>query len=153
MPLHQGCDVTVFCATNEIALPMTGDGAVLDFCGPFPDRDGIDDLTARIFKDSRVLRAADAALGSQVPQQLFLQHSAGYTRTKLLTAAVGREIGIYRQLSVTFPLRCWVNILPDHPMGFQVLSAVPSIKPPSGLIGRLDVDADPMSLMGYEPFS
>ena len=51
--------------------------AVLDFCGSFPDGDGIYDLTARVFKDTRVLRAADAALGSQVPQQLFLQHSAG----------------------------------------------------------------------------
>jgi hypothetical protein len=28
-----------------------------------------------------VLRAADAALGSQVPQQLFLQHSAGLDAT------------------------------------------------------------------------
>ena len=44
--------------------PMTGDGAVLDFCGSFPDGDGIYDLTARVFKDPRVLRAADAALGS-----------------------------------------------------------------------------------------
>src|SRR5271168_2578564 len=77
MSLHQRRDVTVLCATNEIAFPMTGNGAVLDFCGPFPDGDGIDDLTARVFIDTRVLRAADAALGSQVPQQLFLQHSAG----------------------------------------------------------------------------
>jgi hypothetical protein len=66
MPLHQRRDVTVFCATTEIAFPMTGDGAVLDFCGSFPDGDGIYDLTARVFKDTRVLRAADAALGSQV---------------------------------------------------------------------------------------
>jgi hypothetical protein len=66
MPLHQRRDVTVFCATNEIALPMTGNGAVLDFCGSFPDGDGIYDLTARVFKDTRMLRAADAALGSQV---------------------------------------------------------------------------------------
>ncbi len=51
----------LFCATNEIAFPMTGNSAVLDFCGPFPDGDGIYDLTARVFKDSRVLRAADGA--------------------------------------------------------------------------------------------
>jgi hypothetical protein len=70
MPFHQCRDVTVFCATNEIAFPMTGNGAVLDFCGPLPDGDGVYDLTARVFKDTRVLRAADAALGSQVPQQL-----------------------------------------------------------------------------------
>ena len=51
---------------------MTRYGAVLDFCGPFPDGDGIYDLTARVSKDARVLRAAYAALGSQVPHQLFL---------------------------------------------------------------------------------
>jgi hypothetical protein len=61
MPLHQRRD---FCATNEVALLMTGNGAVLDFCRSLPDGDGIYDLTARVFKDPRVLRAADAALGS-----------------------------------------------------------------------------------------
>ena len=50
---------------------MTGNGAVLDFCGPFPDGDGIHDLIARLSGDTRVLRAAYAALGSQVPDQLF----------------------------------------------------------------------------------
>jgi len=45
MPLHQRRDVTVFCAANEIALPMTWNGAVLDFCGSFPDGNGIHDLT------------------------------------------------------------------------------------------------------------
>ena len=30
---------------------MTGHGAILDFCGSFPDGDGIHDLTARVFKD------------------------------------------------------------------------------------------------------
>src|SRR5580704_7414420 len=33
MPLHQRRDVNVFCATNEIAFPMAGDGAVLVFRG------------------------------------------------------------------------------------------------------------------------
>jgi hypothetical protein len=46
MPLHQRRDVTVLCTTNEIAFPMTRNGAALDFCGPFPDGDGIHDLTA-----------------------------------------------------------------------------------------------------------
>jgi hypothetical protein len=59
--------VTVFCVTNEIAFPMSGDGAILDLCGPFPDGDGIYDLPARVFIDTRVLRAANAALGSQCP--------------------------------------------------------------------------------------
>ena len=55
---------------------LTGNGAVLDFCGPFPDGDGINDLTAGLSGDTRVRRAAYAALGSQVPHQLFLQHSS-----------------------------------------------------------------------------
>src|SRR5271168_1548251 len=89
MPLHQRRDVTVFCATNEIAFPMAGDGAVLDLCGPFPDGDGIYDLTARVFIDTRVLRAANAALGSQVPQQLFLQHSTGLDEQTAVNRFVG----------------------------------------------------------------
>ena len=35
-----------FRAGHQIAFPMTGDGAVLDFCGSFPNGDGIDDLPA-----------------------------------------------------------------------------------------------------------
>src|SRR6266478_1752145 len=68
---------------------MTGNGAILNFSGSFPDGDGIYDLTARVFEDTRVLRAAYAALGSQVPQQLFLQHSAGLDEQ----AAVNRFVG------------------------------------------------------------
>jgi len=56
---------------------MAWNGAVRDFCGSFPDGDGICDLTAPVSEDMRALRATDAALGSQVPQQLFLQNSAG----------------------------------------------------------------------------
>src|SRR5258708_1055989 len=40
MSFHQRRDVTVFCAANEIAFPMAGDGAVRNFSGPFPDGDG-----------------------------------------------------------------------------------------------------------------
>jgi len=61
MTFHQGRYVTVLRAANEIAFPMTGNGAVRDFCGPFPDGDGIDDLTSGLSADTRVLRAAYAA--------------------------------------------------------------------------------------------
>jgi hypothetical protein len=43
MPFHQGGDVTVLDAAEQIALPMTSDGAVFNLCGSFPDGDGIDD--------------------------------------------------------------------------------------------------------------
>src|SRR5271156_1316260 len=55
MTFHQRSDVAVFCATNEIALRMAENSAVLDFCGSFPDGDDIYDLTARVLKDTRVL--------------------------------------------------------------------------------------------------
>src|ERR1017187_8716864 len=55
---------------------MTGNSAVLDFCRSFPDGDGIDDLTARLSADMRALRAAYAALGPKVPNQLFFQYSS-----------------------------------------------------------------------------
>src|ERR1700760_389656 len=48
MSFHQGCDVTVLAASEQVALPMTGNSAVFNLGRPFPDRDGIDDLTARL---------------------------------------------------------------------------------------------------------
>ena len=62
MAFHQRRYVAVFCAADEIAFPMTGNGAVLNFSGPFPDGDGIYDLTARVFKDTRVLRVRDTRI-------------------------------------------------------------------------------------------
>ena len=71
MTFHQRGDVTVLGAAQQIALPMTGNGAVLDFCGPFPDGDGIDDLTTAVSAITGVPRAADTPLGPQVLNQLF----------------------------------------------------------------------------------
>jgi hypothetical protein len=48
MTFHRDGDVTVLGAADEIAFQMTGNGAVLDFHGPFPDADGIDDLTTAV---------------------------------------------------------------------------------------------------------
>src|SRR5271156_1775941 len=54
---------------------MTGNSAVLNFRRSFSDRDGIDDLTARLSARSTLLRAADAALGPQMSNQLSFQRS------------------------------------------------------------------------------
>jgi hypothetical protein len=54
MSFHQGCDVTVPGAAEQIALPMPGNGAVFNFCRPFPDREGIDDLTSGLVVSPRV---------------------------------------------------------------------------------------------------
>ena len=71
MTFHQGGDVTVLGAADQIALPMTGNGAVFDFCGPFPNGDGIDDLTTAVSAITGVPRAAYTPLGPQVLNQLF----------------------------------------------------------------------------------
>ena len=54
MSFHQGCDVTVFSAAEQVALPMTGNSAVFNLCRPFPDRYCIDDLTAELSVSPRV---------------------------------------------------------------------------------------------------
>src|SRR5665213_2581387 len=77
MTFHQSGDVTVVGAADQIALPMTGNGAVFDLSRPFSDGDGVDDLTAVISAITGVPRATDTPRGSQVPDQLFFQHSAG----------------------------------------------------------------------------
>src|SRR3990172_8156602 len=89
MAFHQRCDVTVLDAAEQIALPMTGNGAVLDFRGPFPDGDGIDDLTAGRSADTGVSRAAYTPLGPKVPHELFLQHSARLDEQAAVNGFVG----------------------------------------------------------------
>src|SRR6266404_1776676 len=68
---------------------MTRYGAVLNFSGPFPDGDGIYDLTTRVSKDTRVLRTADAALGPQMSNQLFFQRSPRLNEQATVNGLVG----------------------------------------------------------------
>src|ERR1022692_2267620 len=68
---------------------MTRYGAVLNFGGPFPDGDGIDDLTARVSKDTRVLREAYAAFGPKVCNKLFFQHSSRLNEQATVNSFVG----------------------------------------------------------------
>src|SRR5476651_1144000 len=76
MTFHERRDVAVLCTANEIALPMAGDGAVLDFRGPFPDRDRINNLTTAVSAITGMPRAAYTPLGSQMRNQVLFQHSA-----------------------------------------------------------------------------
>ena len=62
-------------------------------------------------------------------------------------------MAIFRQLLATLTLDCPANVFPYHPMWFHVLSAVARIESSSDLIGRLHVNADPVRIMGDEPFS
>jgi CheY-like chemotaxis protein len=68
--------VTVLAPAQQITLPMTGDGAVFDFRGPFPDGDSIHDLTTAVSTHTRMPRAAYPPLGPKVLNQLFFQHSS-----------------------------------------------------------------------------
>src|SRR6202011_4678603 len=68
---------------------MAGNGAVLDFCGPFPNGDGIDDLTTAVSTDTRMPRAAYAPLGSKVLNQLFFQHSSRLNEQAAVNGLVG----------------------------------------------------------------
>jgi hypothetical protein len=86
MAFHQRRYVAVFCPTNEISFPMTGDGAVLDLCRTFSDRDGICNFTVRVFKDTSVPRAADAALGSQSASR-NIHFSTASPQTRIFTNA------------------------------------------------------------------
>jgi hypothetical protein len=54
MSFHQGYDMTVFAACEQIALPMTGNSAVFNLRRSFANRDGIDDLTAGLSRSARV---------------------------------------------------------------------------------------------------
>src|ERR1700675_3990614 len=46
--LHQRDHVTVARPAQQIALPMTWDGSIFDFCWTLANGNGIDDLTARM---------------------------------------------------------------------------------------------------------
>ena len=46
MSFHQGSDVTVAGAAEQVSLPVTGDGTIFNLCRSLADGDGIDDLTS-----------------------------------------------------------------------------------------------------------
>src|SRR5690606_19779295 len=66
----------VAAASEEVALPVTGHGAVLDFGGPRADRDRVDDLSAALALARRGAGAPHHAPGAQMLQQFLLQHAA-----------------------------------------------------------------------------
>jgi hypothetical protein len=75
MAFHQCRNVAVLGSAQKVAFPMTGNRSVFHFRRPLADRDGIDDLTARLTADGCVSRAPHAPFRSQVVHQLFFQHA------------------------------------------------------------------------------
>ena len=76
MPFDQGGDVSVLAACQQIALPVTGDGAVLDLRWPLADGDGIDDLTLGVACSSSMYGATDESLRAKMLNQLLFQHAS-----------------------------------------------------------------------------
>src|SRR5712692_432431 len=70
----------------SVQLPVL---SVLNFRRSFSNRDSINDLTARVSKDTRVLRAAYAAFGPQVRHQLFFQCSPRWDEQATVNGFVG----------------------------------------------------------------
>jgi hypothetical protein len=67
--------VTVAGPAQQIAFPVTGNGAIFDFGWPFANGDRIDNLAARVPVNTGMARAADPPLGSQMPHQFLFQRS------------------------------------------------------------------------------
>ncbi len=62
-------------ASEQIALPMTGDGSVFDLGGSFANGNSIDDPALRVSKDTGVPRAAYSPLEAKMLNQLLFQRS------------------------------------------------------------------------------
>ncbi len=75
MPFDERCDVAVLRAADQIAFPVTGNGAVLDRRGALADRHGILDLAEAIALEAGVPGSADGAPGAQMLQQFLLQNA------------------------------------------------------------------------------
>src|SRR5450755_607769 len=94
MTLHQRGHVTVACAPEQIAFPMTGNGSVFYFRRSLADRNGVDDLALGVSVNAGVPRAADTPFRAQVLNQLLFQHS-----TRLYEqAAINRFVGHLHRL-------------------------------------------------------
>jgi len=76
LAFDQRHDMAVSRARDEIALPMSGHGAVLDRSGALADRYRILDLAKPVALQAGVSRAADRALRPQMLEQLLLQDVA-----------------------------------------------------------------------------
>ena len=76
LALDQRRDVAAPRASDEVALPMSGDGAILDRCRPLADRYCVLQLTKSGLLQAGMARAADRAPGPQMLEKLLLQDTA-----------------------------------------------------------------------------
>jgi hypothetical protein len=71
MTLYQRGHVAVARPTQQIALPMAGNGTIFDFRRSFADGKGIDDSALGVPVNAGVPRAADPPLRPQMPHELL----------------------------------------------------------------------------------
>src|SRR6202163_1994531 len=140
---------------------MTGNGAVLDLCRPFPDGNGIDDLTAVMSAIMGVPRAADPPLGTQVLHQLLFQHSAGLNEQAAVNGFVGHAQASVLGILILQPsgnlLRRPVqnqftrNQLPQRAVTSQQTGLGPPGRLPGLLIGIVGSILRPPAMAGHLP--
>lgn len=80
--------------TQQIALPMPADGAVLNFSGPFRNGDCINDLTTVLSTNTRMPRAAHAPLQRQMSiSSFFNTPRAGMNRLQYMVSWDAHMLG------------------------------------------------------------
>lgn len=84
----KGDDLRVMRADEQIAFPMSGDGAIFHFGRTLPDRDRIHDASGLSFGGGRP-RSADPPARTKVGHQIFLERAAGLDEQ----AAIDRFMG------------------------------------------------------------
>ena len=100
MTLYQRGHLGVARPTQQIALPMTGNGPVFNLRRAFPDGDGIDDPALGVPVNAGVPRATDPPLGAQMPYQLLFQRPARLDEQ----AAINRFVGHAQALIIRIGL-------------------------------------------------
>src|SRR3954462_2590096 len=165
-------DVAVLRSTEQVALPVTRYGPILDRRRSLADRDSVRDAATLICLRRGVARAPDWPSGSQMLHQLFLQHAAGLH----LKAAIDGLVRHAPRLSLWIcPLQpaCYLlgrpvelqlsnNSLPQRPMHRQLARLPEKRLLPRKLVSRcspvaiyptiaIDLAADRRRCAGQHP--
>ena len=89
LPLNERRDVSAVRTHDQVSLPMPRDGTVLDLGRSLADRDGIDDPLLRSIAQTGMPRFSHRALGSQMSDKFFLEHTAGLDEEASINRLVG----------------------------------------------------------------
>jgi hypothetical protein len=121
--------VSVLAACKQIALPVTGDGAILDLRRPLADRDGIDDLTMGVPCSSSLYGATDESPGPRMLNQLLFQHSSSLDKQTTVEGLVGHAhalvagIGRFSQPEICCGDQFWISLLATIKRRFRCMAS------------------------------